>query len=265
MVDDPSAFVGSVPAVYEADLGPVIFEPLAAELAARLPGDARRIVEVAAGTGRLTRALCARMAGDAHLVATDLNEAMPAIGKAAVPDPRVSWRVADAQALPLAAGEADAACCQLGLMFFPDKPRALRELRRVLRPGGTLLVNVMGPIAESPWTVATQQVVEEMFPGDPPLFYLVPFSLGDRDALAALVAGAGFAVTIDTIRRESTSPSAVAFARGLIRGNPISQQIVARGGDLAALEAGVAARLAERFGDHPLRIQLVAHVVTAVA
>ncbi len=264
MAESDSAFVGSVPDLYETHLAPAVMEPLARDLAARLPARARRVIEVAAGTGRLTRQLVARLPADGTLVATDLNAEMIAVGGRAA-DARVTWQVADAQALPFPDGEADVVACQLGLMFVPDKPCALREMRRVLRPGGTLLLNVMAPASESPWIVATQEVLVELFPGDPPQFYLVPFSMSDRTALEALIAGAGFRVTVETVRIESESPTAAGFARGLIRGNPVVHQIAARGGDVTVLEARVAERLASRLGDRPVRVPLAAHVVTALA
>jgi ubiquinone/menaquinone biosynthesis C-methylase UbiE len=259
-------FAGSIPALYDRHLGPALFEPYARDLAARLPTDATRVLESAAGTGRVTRQLLAKLAADGMLVATDLNgpmidEARRQLGN----DARVTWQTADAQALPFPDGGFDAVVCQFGLMFMPDKLLALREMRRVLRPGGTLLLNVWDALELNSATLVLHTLAIDTFPEDPPLFFTTPFSMTDAPVLDALAREAGFgSVRIDTVRKTAEAESASHLATGLVRGNPVWNQLVDRGVDAPAFEATVATALAREFGDSPCRSPLSAHVLTAV-
>ena len=138
MVATDKVFAGSIPEIYDRFLVPLIFEPYATDLAGRIAGmKPRHVLETAAGTGVLTRALASRLAGDARIVATDLNQ--PMLDHAAAqqpPDRRLTWQQADALALPFEDRTFDVVACQFGAMFFPDKVQGYREARRVLKPGG---------------------------------------------------------------------------------------------------------------------------------
>ena len=262
---ETTRFVDSVPALYDRYLGPVLFGPYARELASRMPA-AKNVLEIAAGTGRLTRRLLAVMAPDSIVVATDLNQPMLDEARKHIDDTRVQWEVADAQELPFAKATFDAVLCQFGLMFVPDKLLALHEMRRVLRPGGTALVSVWNAMERN----AAQQLVHELacsaFPVDPPRFLETPFSMSDRDRLAVLATDAGFAaVRVDTVARIADAPVAADFATGLVRGNPLWHQLVERGVDAQAFESQVTAALVDKFGDSPCRSPLSAHVLTAIA
>lgn len=257
-------FVGQIPELYDRHLGPVLFEPYARDLAARLPPDARRVLEIAAGTGRVTRHLLAALPGEGELVATDLNEPMLAEAQRRMPaDARVRWQAADAQALPFSDGAFDVVACQFGLMFVPDKPLAARELHRVLRPGGTLLLSTWDALANNPGTHALHELAFAEMPENPPTFMLTPFSMPDPAALRALFA-AFSDVRVDTVAMTAEASSAADLATGFVRGNPLWHQLVERGIDAAAFEARVAERLRAQFGDAPCRSALSAHVVTAV-
>jgi ubiquinone/menaquinone biosynthesis C-methylase UbiE len=263
---DVTRFVGSIPLLYDRHLGPVLFEPYAQDIAARLPADARRVLEIAAGTGRVTGHLLSRLAADGSLVATDLNEPMLAVARERVTDPRVQWQVADAQALPFPDASFDAIACQFGLMFVPDKPLALREMRRVLRTRGTLLLSVWDALAKNGATAVMQELAMTTFPEDPPLFMRTPFSMPDPDELRALAHDAGFAaVRVDTVAKVGEAVSAADLAAGFVRGNPLWNQLVDRGVDAVAFEAKVAAALARTYGEAPNRSPLSAHVLTALA
>jgi len=260
-------FVGSIPALYDRHLGPVLFEPYARELAARVPSGARQVLELAAGTGRLTRHLLAGLPSDGALIATDLNEPMLAEAQRRVPaDSRLRWQVADAQALPLGDATMDVVACQFGLMFVPDKPRALREIRRVLRPGGTLLLSTWDGLPRNPATALLHALAHAEMPADPPTFMLTPFSLPDPAVLRALIEEAGFpAVRVDTVALVGEASSAVDLAAGFVRGNPLWNQLVERGVDAPAFERRVTEALVARFGDRPCPSPRSAHVLTATA
>src|SRR5262245_29869689 len=163
------AFTGSIAQLYERLLVPLIFAPYARDLAARIAQvRSRRILETAAGTGVLTRALAAQLPADGAITATDLNEPMLAQAKAVLPDPRVAWRQADALALPFEDSSFDVAACQFGVMFFPDRVKGHAEARRVLAPGGRLFFNVWDRIEDNEFADTITQALAEVFPNDPP-------------------------------------------------------------------------------------------------
>jgi len=267
MSSEVTRFVGSIPDLYDRHLGPVLFEPYARDLAARLPSSARVVLELAAGTGRLTRQLLARLPEGAELVATDLNEAMIEIAMARLgAEPRLVWQTADMVELPFDGPGFDVVACQFGLMFAPDKQHALREMHRVLRPGGTLLVSTWDAMDKNTATQVLHRLAFEALPADPPHFMATPFSMHDPDELRRLAVEAGFTeVRVETVAKTAEAESAAHLATGFVRGNPLWHQIVERGIDAAAFEASVASALAAAFGDTPCRSPLSAHVLTAVA
>ncbi len=261
-----AAFSGSIPALYDRCLGPLLFEPYARDLAERVAAIApRRILETAAGTGIVTAAIV-REVPDAEIVATDLNEAMIAYAAHKFgPAEAVEWRQADAADLPFGDESFDAVVCQFGLMFVPDKARAVREAYRVLKPGGTFLFNVWDAIERNDLAHIAHTTISEFFEHDPPNFYQVPFSLHDPEAVTSLLAGAGFTDARSTlVTLPSVSPSSRDAARGLVEGNPVRAAIEER--DPAALPrlvTAVAEAVARRCGDDPVRGRMQAFVFTA--
>ena len=168
-------FAGSIPKFYEEHLVPLIFEPYAGELASRLASrkptrKLTRVLEVAAGTGVVTRHLASALPKDVSIVATDLNQPMLDMAAEMGTSRPVEWRAADAMQLPFEEGAFDAVVCQFGAMFFPDKAKAFSEARRVLRPGGVLLFNVWDRIEENEFADTVTNALESLFPNDPPRF-----------------------------------------------------------------------------------------------
>jgi SAM-dependent methyltransferase len=259
MTGGDAVFAGSVPALYDRCLGPLLFVPYARDLAARAaalrPG---RILEIAAGTGIVTEALAAAVP-EAGIVATDLNQAMLDVAVARGLPATVRFRAADAQALPFPDGSFDLAVCQFGAMFFPDRVGAYREARRVLAPDGRFLLSVWDRLDRNPVSELLGDGVAALFPGDPPAFYRrVPFGYHDAARIEADLRAAGFNdIVIDTVRLTSRV-DARAAATGLCRGSPMGAEIEARGGDLAAVEAAAAAALARFDGkEMPMSAQVV--------
>ena len=169
--DIDKVFAGSIPDLYESHLVPLIFEPFAEDLARRVAARRpARILEIAAGTGAVTRALAAHLPEPASIVATDLNPGMLATAARIGTSRPVQWRPADAQKLPFGDGEFDAVVCQFGVMFFPDKPGAFAEMRRVLARGGALFFNVWDRIEENELADTVAHALAAMFPDDPPRF-----------------------------------------------------------------------------------------------
>lgn len=147
MTDSDSAFTGSIPEIYDTHLVPLLFEPYAADLARRVAALApKSVLETAAGSGVVTRALAPRLRSADRYVVTDLNSAI--LERASSEQPaqdNIEWRQADALALPFEDDAFDAVCCQFGVMFFPDRVAGYAEARRVLKPGGALRVQHVGP------------------------------------------------------------------------------------------------------------------------
>ena len=267
--DSTTSFSGAVPAEYHAGLGPLLFEPYAAELATRVPnGPGVRVLETACGTGIATRRVLEAVP-TVEIVATDLNADMLAVARAHLVDhhARVTFEVGDMTALSFAEASFDVVMCQFGLMFVPDKPLALREARRVLRTGGMLLVLTWAAMDRNPVVRITHETIVEFFPDDPPRFYETPFSLDDPGALDTLLHGEGFHdVRIEVVEKEGHAINARTAARGLIEGNPVADAIRARSpGSLPRLRDEVERRLAERFGTTDLRVPLTAIIATATA
>jgi SAM-dependent methyltransferase len=267
-LNDDKRFTGSIAAIYESHLVPLIFAPYAGDLAARVAAASpKRVLEIAAGTGVVTRELAATLAPDAAIVATDLNPAMIEEAKARGTARAVEWRQADAMQLPFDDASFDAVVCQFGAMFFPDKAKAYAEMRRVLRPGGRLAFNVWDRIEENEFADVVTNALAPLFPADPPRFMArTPHGYHDRAAIESHLAAGGFreAVTFETVaaRSRADSPMRVAFA--YCQGTPLRNEIEARtGGELDAPTRVAAREVERRFGAGPVDGKIQAHVIVA--
>ncbi|MGH6934181.1 MAG: class I SAM-dependent methyltransferase [Dongiaceae bacterium] len=267
MTDTDKAFTGSIPVLYDRYLGPLLFEPYAADIARRLSGMTEgRILETAAGTGIVTRALADVLARSVEIVATDLNQAMLDHAAAHVSDSRIVWRQADAQNLPFEDGMFDVAVCQFGVMFFPDKSAGYREALRVLKPGGRLVFSVWDRIAANEFADVVSSAVATCFPDDPPGFLArAPYGYHDVARVRDELRAAGFtAVSIETIEHRSRAAKPTDPAIGYCQGSPLRAEIEARdSGRLAAVTKAAADAIAARFGAGPVEGRIRAHVITA--
>src|SRR3954468_16093937 len=261
-------FQGSIPALYDQHLGPMIFAPYADDLASRLADlQHGRVLETAAGTGVVTRALVSALPAGIFIEATDLNQPMLDHASSQLPSARVTWRQADAQLLPFPDGMFDAVVCQFGVMFFPDKPRAFSEAYRVLKPAGRFLFNVWDRIEENEFADIVVKSVAHLFPDDPPLFLArTPHGHHDTAVLEVQLRAAGFGtVTSEAVTRESTAPSARSAAIGYCQGTPMRAEIEAHDpGRLAEATEVAATAIANRFGPGPVTGKIRAYVITAV-
>ena len=164
-----AAFAGSIPALYEQYLGSLLFQPYAEVMASRLNDLTQgRVLETAAGTGIVTRALAKALPREVEIVATDLNQAMLDLASGKLQAPNVRWQQADAQALPFDDAAFDAVVCQFGVMFFPDKQAGYREALRVLKPGGRFLFNVWDSLDRNEVSRIVSEAAGKAFPNDPP-------------------------------------------------------------------------------------------------
>jgi ubiquinone/menaquinone biosynthesis C-methylase UbiE len=266
VVEKHAVFDGSIPEYYDRHLGPMFFEPYAQDLAGRVRvPEGGAVLEVACGTGRVTGLLRERLPESVRMTATDLNDAMLDYARRQFPEgPGLMWRQADAAALPFPDGSFDAVVCQFGYMFVPDKETAMREARRVLRSGGSLLFNVWDRIEENEIARTAHETIATFFPDDPPQFYSVPFGFHDTGRIRAMLESAGFRdVRIESVPHETRSPSARDASLGLILGNPVATDIRDRGTvPIETVIDAVERNIRERFGDPP-RARKRAHVIEA--
>lgn len=261
-------FAGSIPQFYDALMVPMIFQAYAADLAALVAARSpRAVLETAAGSGVVTRALAPRLREDARYVATDLNQ--PMLDYAATrqaPDGRLAWQQADALELPFERASFDVVCCQFGAMFFPDRIAAYVEARRVLRPGGRLVFNVWDRIEENVFADEVTQAVAEVFAHDPPRFLArIPHGYHDIAQIRDDLSRAGFAdIAIETREKVSHAPSARDAATAYCQGTPLRNEIEARDASLLQFATDRATQaIAARHGDGPVAGKIQAHVIVA--
>lgn len=261
------AFTGSVPGLYDDNMVPVLFTPYAEDMAGRLAGlGSGELLETAAGTGVLTRSLIARLPAAVKVTATDLNQPMLDLGRQRLISDRVTWKQADAGALPFAEGRFDAVVCQFGAMFFPDRRKAYGEALRVLKPGKRFHLSVWDRLAENELSAVAMEALAATFPVDPPSFIArLPHGYHDIGAIRADLTAAGFGdIDIETVALQSRAASARQPALGICQGSPMRGEIEARApGRLDEVTDRVAAALRERFGDGPIAGKMQAHVVVA--
>lgn len=267
MADTDKVFSGSIPKLYEMHLVPLIFEPYAADLAQRLGSRSlSRVLEIAAGTGVVTRALASALPENVSIVATDLNQAMLDHAAAVGTKRAVEWRQADAMQLPFGNGMFDAVVCQFGVMFFPDKSKAFAETRRVLKPGGVFVFNVWDRIADNEFADIVTTSLESLFPKDPPRFLArTPHGYHDHRSIERDLANGGFihAPRIDTLAARSKAISFRNPAIAYCQGTPLRNEIETRDPARLAEATDIAAEaIAKGFGRGAVDGKIQAHIVT---
>lgn len=268
MIVSDGLFTGSIPQLYNQLMVPMLFDPYAADMAAKLaalrPTD---ILETAAGSGALTRAMVDHLPATARITATDLNQPMLDVAALLSPnEPRITFLQCDATALPFPHATFDAVICQFGVMFFPDKPMAFAEASRVLRKGGTFLFNVWDRIAANDFVATTTDVLANRFPDDSPVFMArVPHGGFDTKLLTSQLETAGFAtVDVQASDHISTAATPMDAAMAYCQGTPLRGEILARDPNgLGPTTDAVAAALQARFGPGPIAGKIRAFVLTA--
>ncbi len=268
MLEADKLFAGSIPENYDRYMVPLIFAPYAADMARRAaalsPG---AVLEIAAGSGVVTRALAPRLRSDASYTVTDLNQ--PMIDYAASqqpPDARITWRQADALGLPFEDASFDLVCCQFGAMFFPDRVRGYREARRVLKRGGHFLFSVWDRIEENVFADDVTNALARIFPNDPPRFMArTPHGYHDTALIRSELDDAGFSrVTIETRAEQSPAPSARIVAVAYCQGTLLRSEIEAREpGKLQSATDTVEAAIADKHGSGRISAKIQAHVIMA--
>jgi ubiquinone/menaquinone biosynthesis C-methylase UbiE len=270
MTESDKVFAGSIPELYDAYLVPLIFEVYANDLAKRTAAlGPKTVLETAAGSGVVTRALAARLSDDASYVVTDLNQ--PMLDHAANrqgPDDRITWQQADALKLPFDDASFDAAVCQFGVMFFPDRVAGYAETLRVLKPGGRFLFNVWDHIGANEFADVVTEAAASVFPDDPPRFLArTPHGYHDVEMIRDELVKAGYSqVSITTLEETSSAPSPRHPAVAYCQGTPLRNEIESRDARLLDYVTEKATEaIAARFGRGAVSGKIRGHIVEAVS
>jgi SAM-dependent methyltransferase len=264
----PNRQIAGTPAeIYEQHMVPAIFArwaPDLVEAAGVRPGD--RVLDVACGTGVVTRLLAECVGPTGTVVGLDINPEMLAVARRAAPQPNVEWVEGSAVRMTLPDATFDQVLCEQGLQFFPDRPAALGEMRRVLKPGGRLALSCWCAVEHMPGYLALEQALARRL--GPEQAALPPFSLGDADTLRRLVTSAGFReVRLRLDAKMTRFQSAEHMVRAIVGGATSMRGVLAAQGEsvLDTIVAEVSAATRGYVDDDGWAIPAVSHIVTATA
>jgi SAM-dependent methyltransferase len=243
-------YAGDVPAIYDRELGCVMFQPYAEEAARRAAAlNPMDVLEIAAGSGIVTRELRNRIPANSKLTATDISADMLSVARSKIGDgEQTTFEAADACALPFADASFDAIVCMFGYMFFPDKPKAMREALRTLRPHGRYILGVWDSEKHNPFARLALDLLKSSFPDDPPLWMRQPLSCAAIDPIKESLIESGFVNINISVVKYARAFDATNYARGLVFGSPIIQEVEERGGDPEAVAKAYADTLTRAFG-----------------
>lgn len=253
--------------IYEQHMVPATFARWAPELVEA--ADIRlgeRVLDVACGTGAVTRILVDRVGQTGRVVGLDFNAGMLAAARAAVANSTIEWLEGTAVSMSLPDAAFDVVVCQQGLQFFPDKRAALQEMRRVLVPRGRLVLSVWRSVEHSPGLRVLEEALARRI--GPEKAALPPFSLGDGQTIRALVTSVGFRdVRVRAEAKLGRWQSAEHFVRSIVGGAPTMLGALAEhgAGVLDAIVAEVADATRSYIDDEGWATPQAANIITAGA
>jgi ubiquinone/menaquinone biosynthesis C-methylase UbiE len=262
----PFDFSGSIPAHYDGFLGPMFFEPYAIEVSKRIDPSAVQVaLELASGTGRVTRHLRKVLSPAAKLIASDISEDMLSVAKEKLNTKAIEWRQIDAQELPFVDSSLDLVVCCFGYMFVPDKLKAFAEAYRVLRPRGLLLFTSWDKLEENHASDAYRTIVKKYLPEPLPVSYGLPFSMNDEQEIERLLQQAGFSnITVQKVSKISVSPTAREAAEGLTQGGAIYNELMSRNPAwVEEIKEVLEKKLKDKFGEAPMEAPMRALISQA--
>jgi ubiquinone/menaquinone biosynthesis C-methylase UbiE len=259
---------GNVAENYERYLVPAIFEPWAHDLLdLAAPKLGERVLDVACGTGIVARIAAEQVGPLGAVVGVDSNPDMLVVARKAFGSAKVDLREGNAATLPLGNRTFDVVLCQQGLQFFADRPAAMREMHRVLVPGGRLTVSCWKPIHYSPGFVALAETLAEHAGPEAVALVHGPFTLGDVGELRSLIVNAGFenTSTYDGVRTLHF-PSCEEFVRRYGTGSPLAGILAKLSATAQAeLVRDLSARIAPYVTAKELAFPIEAHLALAYA
>jgi ubiquinone/menaquinone biosynthesis C-methylase UbiE len=261
-----SIFSGSVPRHYDQFLGPMFFEPYAIEVSNRIDISSIHIaLEIACGTGRVTRHLRNIIPSKARLIASDISPDMLDIAKEKLNLLDIEWQIIDAQELPFRDNALDLVVCCFGYMFVPDKTRAFAEAYRVLKPGGMFLFTTWDKLQNNAASFVYRTIAKAYLEDPLPESYNLAFSMSDEMMIRDLVHDAGFTkMSIEEVNKISFCPTAKEAAEGLVQGGAVYNEIMNRNPAwIEEIKMKVEAGLAEKFGTGPVTAPMTAIVTQA--
>lgn len=259
-------FTGSIPAHYDQYLGPLFFEPYAIEVCDRIDRSSVNVaLELASGTGRVTRHLRSVLPKTAKLIASDISEDMLAVAKEKLNAADIDWQYIDAQSLPFGDNRLDLVVCCFGYMFVPDKIKAFAEAHRVLRPGGMFIMTTWDNLEAIAASAVYRNIVKKYLTEPLPECYHLPFSMYDEEEIKQLLQQAGFhKIKIEKVSKDAISLSAKEAAEGLTRGGPIYNEIMSRNPAwMDEIKVSVEKELAQKYGDAPMMAPMSAVITQA--
>ena len=260
-------FTADVARFYDTTLVPLMFDPYAKDLAARVKAlEPKDVLEVACGTGVVTRALASTLPDTCTITATDLSEAMVSYGRVVGTSRPVNWQQADVMSLPYEPESFDAVVCQFGVMFFPDRVAAYQQVRRVLRKGGTFLFNVWTELEYNEFAEVITEALRERYPENPIEFLArTPHGHGSVSEIERDIRAAGFETCSLEIRDDiSTAASPEHVAVALCQGTPVRNEIENREpGGLERVTAAAAGAIRQRYGEGRISARISAVVASA--
>lgn len=263
---------GSAPELYERYLVPAVTAVWAADLIERAGLQAgQRVLDVACGSGIVTRLAAAQVGGTGRVAGLDINDGMLEMARSLQQDTGapIEWHHANVIAMPLPDGAFDVVLCQLGLQFFADRPPALREMHRVLVPGGRLALNVYSPIERNPAAHALADGLDRHLAPTASVAKRAEHALDDPETVRSLVAGAGFGdLEIHTVAKVVRFPSTREWLRIQLAATPLATVVggLEAGQRMALLEAlvsDVGQELEPYVDDQGLGFPQECHVVLA--
>jgi ubiquinone/menaquinone biosynthesis C-methylase UbiE len=240
---------------YENFLGPLFFEPYAIEVAKRIdPSQVSVALEIAAGTGRVTRHIRERIPVSAKLIASDISEEMLSEAKKKLSQLDVDWQIIDAQQLPFEDNSIDLVVCCFGYMFVPDKAKAFAEAYRVLRPGGLLLFTTWDKLEHNAVSYTSRLVAEKYLKSPLPDSYNVAVSMNDEGMIKYRLEEAGFKkMSIQKVEQLSVCPTAKEAATGLVEGGFVFKGIRESNPEwVGEIRKELEEELSEKFGAEPM-------------
>lgn len=263
---DAFKFTGEDAENYDRYLGPMLFEPYGSYLASQIETTGlQSVLEIASGTGRVTRHIRKALPSNVSLNATDISADMLNVAKRELDNEGIMFGVEDAQQLSFADNMFDLVICQFGMMFLPDQRKGFAEILRVLKPGGRFMFFTWENTLKLPlFKLLINDLILPHFKDEDTGRFFVPFSLHDPAMLKDFMTTAGFKdVEVDRIVLPSSAPSVEHIVEGLFMKHRLGREVMAK--DLSAVEPiakELAAEIAKQFGTEKPNFDLAAFLTT---